>query len=440
MANKRYKKKKTYSIRRLKKIMRKIKQRKDKKYVKKVEAHIIINRIFNKLFNFTDTKGFYSSIRQSKRTFVKIIVPQKFCLITNPDEVFDFIKKIIGYSKNIYISRIEFDYSSVEILELGAVLLKNVVVLNLQKIGICITGNFPSTKNLEALNIFLYSGIYKYLGLNPDAINQEINKSMTFEMRGAGICKPDISVKEIELGRTEEEITKYFNKCLMKSGYVLKEDGIRKFDHILSEVLSNCIEHCGKFGQHYCLGHYYEYSKGFGKYQLSILNFGQSIAEGLANASLPDSLQNRIDALIKIHKEKHWFGFGWDEELLLTLLALQDRVSRVFKESDTRGTGSIRLIESFQAIGGTNKEEFIPKMTIISGNSQIVFDNSNLSKLSDRNTVAFNLQNNLEDLPDKKHVKKIANYLPGTVITLSIFLDQAWITKAKEENDNEYRN
>lgn len=396
---------------------------------------------FSNTLNFLYQKNFFDSKIKFDTKIAKIVIPEKFSLTDNPDKVFSILKKITGYIKLSSIEEIEFDYSKVIHLDLGAILLKNVICLNALKKGITFSGNFPGKNDLdengkikekykEAIEIFMFSGLFKSFDLNPDDYCNFSGEPLTLPFKGAGKNPVGIKCKTIKLGKIENDITEYFNKALRAAANrELNEDGERFFDKIIGEVIANCQEHTGEFNQYFCLGHYTGINEELGRYQLSIFNFGQTIAEGIKNSkTLPEEVQNRMAELVKIHSRKKYLvgPSEWDEESLTTLYSLQNKVSRKFQKGKKRGTGTIRMLQAFQEVGGCSHEKYKPEMTIISGSTQIIVDNSEICKLN-KKQISFNKENTLEIRPDKNYVKKIKSFFPGTVISLNIFLDKKWL-------------
>ncbi|WP_294066186.1 hypothetical protein [uncultured Fusobacterium sp.] len=424
-------------------------KKREKNYIIKIDISELKNKIsnFSEVLNFLKQEKFYSNDFKFGQKDVIIKLPRIFSLIENPDKVFQILKQLIEcFVKGI--KNIEFDYSEVEELEIGAVALKNIICLNLDKQDFVLSGNFPGCKDLDennliknkykkALEILIYSGLFKILGFEPKRYVEIVGNSepLTLPLMGGGKNLPNIKCKSIKLGKIEHQITEYFNNALIKTvDKKLNEKGLRIFDKIIGEVIANCQEHSGEFNQYFCSGHFVQIDRNIGNYQLTIFNFGQSIATGLRMSKhLPEDVNIKMQNLIKLHTKKRWFSCNnWNEETLLTLFSLQDRVSRVFDPKKQRGTGTIRMLKAFQDVGGCYIEGQDPKMTIISGQAQILVDNSEICQLKDKK-ITFNVEKSLKVKPDENYVKKINHCFPGTIITLNIFLDKKWLENKLNE-------
>ena len=367
----------------------------------------------------------------------KIKIPSDFSLVSNPTESLEVINKLICLYENrkqLKITTIHFDYSDCKNLELGILTLKNVITLSLDKLGYNFEGELPTSEDSYLLSLLFFSGIFDAFKKNPhDFLDYKAppHKTLLF---GGGKNKPDINCSKMILGGvTETKISDWFNECLKKNGFCFAEKGIRKIDKILGEIFSNCDEHSGdEINQYYCRAHYHHGEDNIGRVNIVIFNFGQTISDGLENSTnLPVEVKTRMELLIKKHEKKFLIIPNWERESLLTLFSLQNEISRLYDEKKTRGTGTVKFIELFLELGQSLNSNYIPKLSIISGNTQILIDNSEICKINEDRNITFNKENTLDVQPSDKYVKKINNYFPGTIISLDIFLDKEYIKEKK---------
>lgn len=433
-------------VKRMNKIIRSKIRNKSYTPIKKEELKEYKNRLrtYSEMLDFLDKKDFKEDIDIDNRK-VKIQLPKIFSLIKNPDKVIEVLQKIIGASKK-GVRSIYFDYSENTELEIGAISLKNVICMDIFRQGITLGGNFPGCEDLDengkikeiykqSIELLLFSGLFKKLNMNEkEYINfKNYYRPLILPLIGGGKNSIFISCKTLPLGKIESEITKYFDKALHDVQKELSQEGKRLFDKMIGEVITNCQEHSGDFNQYFCSGHYSKINSTVGNYQLTIFNFGQSIAEGFKDTSIPIEVKERMDELIKKHLGLFKIFSNWDENALLTLFSLQNKISRVYDDKKTRGTGTVKLLEAFQNLGGCS-QNYCSKMTIISGNSQILIDNNDELCRIEGKQICFNKEKSLDYKPDERYVKKINRYFPGTIISLNIFLDKNWLDdKLKEE-------
>lgn len=224
------------------------------------------------------------------------------------------------------------------------------------------------------------------------------------------------------------EITNYFNNCLHTQGYELSPIGDTFFNNVVGEIIDNCEEHSSLDDSWFCIG-YANVEPNYTCCQLTIFNFGNTIYESIiSNSSDKNTPKMLLNVYSKIKKQTTKFT----EENIITLLALQDNVSRCLdSENPDRGSGTITLIQEFQDIGSTTCGKN-PKMVIISGKTKILFDGkyktiSGKFNNSSREIIAFNDTNNLFDPPDSKYIQNLNNRFPGTIISMQFYLQNDYL-------------
>ena len=165
--------------------------------------------------------------------------------------------------------------------------------------------------------------------------------------------------------------------------------------------------------------------------EIVIFNFGRSIAESLEQ--LPPQSYTRIqtERYLDLHKTGNFFRRGWRREDLFTLIALQGNVSsKNYSETDTRGNGTVDLIEFFQGMQaecavGANGTPGNARMVIVSGSTYVLFDGKYQMRANAEGNriIAFNGANDLRERPDSTYVRQLEGVcFPGTVICLKFAL------------------
>lgn len=427
-------------------------QRRKKRRNKKKRAFNFryINHDFLKFIKKTP---FRSKVKLSKtsKQHALIKIPEVFSLIENPDETLDVYNKIFSVFNKKDLKGIYFDHSKCEKIEIGASTVMDVFVMNLEQHmknqgrNFTFGGELPSEDKNKV--ILMVSGILKHLnvGIPEDEILEKfpgeiIRLKLLSGGRNTSTYKVHTPTKS-DIVATQ--VAEYFADCLKTQGLGITKEGKSYIGQMVGETINNCQLHSGDFSQWFTLGHYYiEDGSNYGECQLVIYNFGQTIYEGLKNNAIDPQTVKNLEEITSLHTASGFFNTPhWDEEVLWTLYALQDGVSRAKSIDDPdRGTGTVTLIEAFQNIGSTidgKKAE----MSIISGMSFIYFDGKYKLERKDngedfRDIIAFNKNNELNEVPDKRYVKKLRNYFPGTIISLDFFIDRQYIINLKEKDEN----
>jgi len=237
--------------------------------------------------------------------------------------------------------------------------------------------------------------------------------------------------KELEVTKIVDYIVdslKLMNKVLTWQA----EDSLSK---VVGEVIINAAEHCGN-KYRYSIG-YLQISKDpaenethVGVFNLVIFDFGRTIYENFKREQSEDlEVVKRMKELSKSYTERHLLrSKEFEEETLWTLYALQDGVTSV--KDKQRGNGSIHFIESFFNLKGDTDHDNSSFLTIISGNTRIIFDGKYQIQEKPRGKegklykmMTFNDSGNIEDKPDPQYVMYTENTFPGTMIVAKICIN-----------------
>jgi hypothetical protein len=144
--------------------------------------------------------------------------------------------------------------------------------------------------------------------------------------------------------------------------------------------------------------------------QISIFNFGQSIAQSFLSERNNKVVFKRLETYLKLHSNT------CDEETLATVMALQENVSSLIDESGTRGQGFTDLLNFFAGLCSECTQSDKPKiqMSIVSGHTSIYLDGKYLpvkDEETGRHLLFFNQNNDSMHPPDKNYVKKWRTFI-----------------------------
>lgn len=371
------------------------------------------------IFKIFNEKKFYKKPQIIKNVAI-INIPEVFSFSNNTFDTINVIKEIAYSAKNQY--SIFLNHENCKEIDLAASLVMDTIIMEYRNIckKLKLKVNFSGqlSTSMKVNDILRFSGIVHNLDID------KTKEHSRFKLLPL--------TKNEEAGILTTKIIDYYSDCLKTKGFCLTEAGENHFSTLMGEVISNCSDHGGENVQWYALGHYIT---EYGECNLTIFDFGDTIYEGLKNKSLYQKTTNKLEELTLAHKN---FFQHPDEELLWTLFSLQHGISRLNSvEDETRGQGTIDLIDSFQKLGGKydgNGNIQKPIMSITSGNINILFDGTYTIKENnnDYKIIAFNEKNSLEEEPDERYVRNIKNYFPGTVLSMKFFIDRKYIEELKK--------
>ncbi len=370
-----------------------------------------------------------SSRKQDKARFLN--VPAMFSLIDDPDSALRTIEQLVAFGRNKKTETIHILQNECKHIDHGAASVLNVLALAADTDHrLELRGKLPEDPNAKA--IVIATGLPKVFNVPmPTPTN-----FLTFELR-RGAKKAVKATMSSQQENISTEIVTYLNKCLGNYNYALTDESAGWLSGLVGEVLGNAEDHGGR-GDWWIAGYLRSLpNNSYGDCHITILNFGETVCETMQKLDKDCDLSNQIHKLISTYKEDGRLNKPWTEENLWTLYALQEGISRFNTKDYRRGHGLPDMIEFFQNLGANHTANEDPRMALISGRTQIIFDNrykiSRRESLGgNRRVIAFNEQNDLKVAPDVKSVKKISHFFPGTILTMDFFIDPVNLERLNE--------
>jgi hypothetical protein len=232
----------------------------------------------------------------------------------------------------------------------------------------------------------------------------------------------------LESDAVSTKVTEYFDRCLLRRGYVLNKKANKRIADIIAEIVANCSEHGDKKFPWFTYAFYNpRKSTDCGECHIVVVNLGETIFKGLGKIGSHSTLGKKLRDLTKKHVN-YFFHNGYTKEALWTLYSLQQGVSKLSNEDASRGTGTITYIESFFDLG--NHDDSFSQMSVNSGRASIFIDGK--YKLHETfnsegepiKRLTFNKSNSFDDRPDLDYVRSLVNHFPGTLISIRILLTE----------------
>ncbi len=370
------------------------------------------------------------------------IVPENFSILDNPKESYAFIQEVTScliFRRNPIVT---IDYNRCKNLELSTQVLLDIILKEaIEYFNIIkqINVKYAKVKQINGIN-FNNDDIKKLLfSVGSPAIHsqnkREYNDIIPYELCIHDREKHSDPIKIIEQKDIDTtRLVDYVVACLKRLNKKLTPEKLEDLCIVISEMLINAEEHSST-KYRFSIGYFHEKNengKHYGVFRLTILNFGKTIYQ-----KFKDQLCPNIEVVKKMKRlsdtylaKKFFFEKTFEEESLWTLYSLQEGVTSIAPEEySKRGNGSIQFIESF--FNFKDEDELyqeVSKMTILSGNTSIVFDGKykifeKTIKGENFKYMTFNKSEDIEDKPDNKYVKFVDNYFPGTLISTQILFN-----------------
>ena len=402
---------------------------------------------YNKVIKHLNKKHFCLNEKNnhSVKSQQTIDIPQTFSISENAEGTIKLLRNIYTLCMNPEIKKIIFNHTNCVELGLSASTIMDIIVLAAEKYRkqlnnpLILEGQLPN--NRKTRDILLAGGLPYHLNAYSKMRFDEDHVERFETIKGQH------SLDANKADETATKLTLYFDKCLRTQNMELNDEGKRVLSRILGEVISNCEIHGGDSATWYTQGHYRIIGDNlYGEMQLLFLNLGETIYEGLKNPSTSQDTKRKLEYIMS--KQKRYINKKWDEEMIYTVFALQEGISRL-QDADIngyegRGSGTVSMIEMFYNIG-KSQNGLNPRMSIVSGKTQIRFTNKYKMKTvrfnndkvfgtGDKRIIAFNDKNDIYYPAKKDSVSKIKYFFPGTVISLKFYLDNRYITNRRKEN------
>jgi hypothetical protein len=374
--------------------------------------------------------------------YLKLSTSEIFSVIENPTSVIGGLGQFAKSIRKFRPKSIELDYSKLTKYDLAASSLLDLIAVELKKEAkqyrrkIKWRGAYPKDPNIKRFIKAL--GIIKHLELKheyPKA--DEAADLRIFDVRNRHYYKNNNPAKADKKTKVITDFADHINACLNDINKELTPEARHSLCEYTGEIIDNAEEHAEMLD--WTVQGYLDNSCEILICEIAIFNFGKTISQTLSDLDKSSYTWKQIAPYLEMHKERRFFGPSWSENDLLTLIALQGHVSsKNYSTNDTRGNGSIDLIEFFQKIHAECATDSPIKatMAILSGSTHILFDGT-YKLSSEDNTpmrIAFNKDNNLYAPPDINYVKGLKGvHFPGTIISIRFPLNVTNISKVENQ-------
>ena len=358
---------------------------------------------------------------------LQVSIPPVFSTILEPSRVIALIGLMAKTMRQRRAREIHLDHAKLAEYDLAANALLDVVAVELMQEDRhrrCRTkwrGTYPTAPDIR---LFIQAlGIVKHLGIHHEAPKANQAAALrVFDVRNRHYYRNGDPTRVDYKSKIVQKFAEHINECLKDHGKELTKESRHKLCSYTGEILDNAVEHSGMVD--WSIQGYLDNSRSVPICEIAIFNFGRTIAETLDSLPRHSYTWKQIAPYLLKHRRNRLFKSSWSEADLLTLIALQGHVSSKNQSpADTRGNGSVDLIEFFQKVhsecnaGGEAKAT----MAILSGKTHILFDGTYrlIGTPDGRKTITFNKENDLNCPPDSTYVKGLRGvFFPGTIISV----------------------
>lgn len=380
----------------------------------------------------------------ARKGSIRFAFPPTFSIIDKPEMTLGALSDVACQMHANRLNRVFLDFGSLSQYDLGANGLLGVLVDELSTQArrtnrkIRWQGTYPEDPGLRRL--LQAMGVIKRLKIEHEypSKDEEIKLAL-FDAR----CKHYVRALRPREADKKAQVTQRFadhiNKCLGSVNRELTRAARGRLCQYVGEIIDNAEEHAEMLD--WGIQGYLDTSLPIPMCEIVIFNFGRTIATSLSDLPSSSYTQQQIHKYMDLHTKKGFFFNGWKEDDLYTLIALQGNVSSKNQSpQDTRGNGTVDLIELFQRVHtecsiGCDTEK--ARMAIVSGSTYILFDGRyRMEQNSDGiGIIAFNDANDLHQKPDSDYVRHLDGAsFPGTIISFKFPLSSGAMVEVGESS------
>ncbi len=364
--------------------------------------------------------------------YINFIAPSRFSLTLYPEETLAAISNLANQLRINRVTKVRIDFSKVTIYDVGANALLNILIKEIsiqsRKDGYKINWDGLYPQDVDLKRFIKGMGAIKNLKVSHEYLpKEESAKLETFEDRCRNYAYGIKASEADKKAKVSQAFSDYINKCLAHINKKLTQNARHKICAYVGEIIDNAEEHSGM--HEWSIQGYLDTHPSEWKCEIVIFNFGATFPQTFQRLSKDHYAREKINPYLEAHGKRRLFQKGWRQEDLITLISLQGGISsKNNNDSDTRGNGTVDLIEFFQEIhracnSENNQNPAI--MSLISGSTKILFDGTyTMAKNAGGNgVIAFNPTNDLMERPDSAFVKQIEGVeFPGTVLSIKFNL------------------
>ena len=374
----------------------------------------------------------------------QIYVPENFSFKQNYDETIVFFKQLIS-SYFLYLGSIIVNFEKCKTSSIAAFSILGVILANIEDVKnkynfLKHTGcrkNVKIVRSLKDVKTNKYLHAFLNVQLPEDQNDGSHFLKLPFQNG------KQRNYKENPKTKVSSVVVDFVNKSTEEAGAQLKLEGRRAIEHLMGEVLGTAEDHSAPNS------YWYVDAISFVEKQddievvdlnLTIMNVGLSMYEGFESTKVENAENySKCEKLYNLHKSQFTLFNKFERESLFTMYMLNDGISRLKYEDESRGNGTMKFLDAFITIGsfGKTDKRFKCQLNVISGHTVLTCDNDMHSYKADGlNVLSLNTENDFRKLPDKSYLAYHKEYFPGTILECHIYLNKNYFEKRINSSSN----
>ncbi len=240
------------------------------------------------------------------------------------------------------------------------------------------------------------------------------------------------SFSENRKARVAKVIVEFINQSCRPANKILSKNGRNLLEGLTAEILNNAEDHSIKKETWYVSGvtfHDSNQDADLLELNLTILNFGDSFFEGFERTK-QENVNNyqKLEKLLKFHQEQFTRKRRFEKESLFTLYMLNEGISRLKYEDESRGNGTMQFLKAFSDLEdkGPQDKKYRSVLKIITGHTTLSCDSDVVPFGEDKEhlRISLNKEQDFKKLPEAKYLQYHSSYFPGSFIECRVYLNK----------------
>ncbi len=372
-----------------------------------------------------------SSCEELKHSTIK--VPKHFSFYDSHDKCVEFFTLLVA-SLFHHISELCLDFSECEEISVSTMSLSYILIRDYRtslgqgkkkqkktKFTVIPPSKKDDLKVLKYLKIF---GFYDYEGFVPT--DGEFLKLPILSGKFRG------SFFENRKAKAAKEIVEFINQSYRPAKKILSKSGRNLFEGLTTEMLNNAEDHSIKKETWYVSGvtfHDSNKDADLLELNLTILNFGDSFYQGF-ELTKQENAENyqKLERLFHHHISQFTHKKSFEKESLFTLYMLNEGISRLKFEDESRGNGTMQFLKAFADLEdkGPQDKKYKSVLKIITGHTTLCCDSDVVPYGEDNGhlNISLNKEQDFKKLPEAKYLQYHSQYFPGTFIECKVYINK----------------
>lgn len=288
-----------------------------------------------------------------------------------------------------------------------------------------ITINPPSnTRDLRVMKFLKIFDFYNYKGFTEE--DGEFLKLPVLSGKFRG------SYVENRKATAAKQIVEFINQSYRPANKILSKNGRNLLEGLTNEMLNNAEDHSIKNETWYVSGvtfHDSNKEADLLELNLTILNFGDSFFEGFERTK-NENAENykKLEKLLNHHQKQFTHKNRFEKESLFTLYMLNEGISRLKYEDDSRGNGTMPFLKAFSDLEdkGPQDKKYHSVLKIITGHTTLSCDSDVVPYGEDKKhlKISLNKDQDFLKLPEPQYLQYHDKYFPGSFIECRVFINK----------------